>query len=82
LKSWNKRSIVLNFIKGTLGLRKGKASKEKVLHLQNFEVAWMGNTKSKVFYFKVKAIKNFSQEKYKRVNLGDTDEANARMWME
>ena len=44
---------------------------------------WMGNTnKSKVFYFKVKAVKNFGQEKYKRINLGDTDEANARMWME
>lgn len=83
LKSWNKRSIVLNYIKGTLSLRKGKASKEKIILLENYEVTWVGKVKkSKVFYFNVKAVKDISIQKYKRIIIGDTNEQNARMWME
>lgn len=52
------------------------------MNLENCEVVWIENSKSKVHYFLVKAIKNLSQEKYKRMNLGDTDEVNARVWKE
>ncbi|EAS07102.1 oxysterol-binding protein (macronuclear) [Tetrahymena thermophila SB210] len=83
LKSWNKRSIVLNYIKGTLSLRKGKAAKEKVILLENYEVQWVGKPKkSKVYYFNLKAVKDISSQKYKRVIIGDVNEQNAHMWME
>lgn len=42
LKRWNKRSIVLNYVKGTLNLRKGKSAKEKVILLDDYEVVWVG----------------------------------------
>ena len=82
LKNWNKRQIILNFINNTLSLKSSsKKSKEKIINLHQYEIQWNGKTKkSNIYFFSLRAVLNINAQKYKRIYIGDVNEAKALDW--